>query len=357
MPDKKNKLNVGVIGAGWWATSSHIPGIIQHERACLRAVQSRKKSKAKQVATHFGADLFFDDYQQLILAENIDAVVISSTPNMHFEQAKFALEHGKHVLIEKPMTFNVNESLELCNLATEKKLQLLVSCPWHYTSHGIEARQLIRKGILGDIKMISILMTNPIDKLLKGLNTIPTHGTDDKVYVEPNKGTYSDPTIAGGGQIYCQVSHVGAYLSFLTGAQPAEIYAKFDYAGSKNDIYDALTITLDNGALVTLASTGATPLAIRNFEVRVYGTEGVLLMELWKGKMIFYPFIGTPKEYPDLSTEEIYPERAPVLNFIDSCLNLAVNGSCGEYGLAAMKIIEGASLSNKSGKQIKIGNI
>lgn len=357
MADTLNRLNVGIIGAGWWATSSHIPGILQHERARLRAVQSRKKSKAKQVADHFGADLFFDDYQQLILAENMDAVIVSSPPNMHFEQAKFALEHGKHVLIEKPMTFTIAESQTLCNLAKEKKLKFLVSCPWHYTSHGIEARQLIRKGVLGDIKMISILMTNPIDKLLKGVNTTPTHELDDHVYFEPNYGTYSDPSIAGGGQIYCQVSHAGAYLSFLTGAQPEEVYAKFDYAGSKNDIYDVLTITLDNGALVSLASTGATPLSIRNFEVRVYGTEGILLLELWKGKMAYHPFVGIPKEYSDLDIDEIYPEKAPVLNFIDSCLDLAVNGSCAEYGLSAMKIIEGASLSNNSGKSIKINNI
>ncbi|HCN84739.1 MAG TPA: hypothetical protein DIT07_14140, partial [Sphingobacteriaceae bacterium] len=346
----------GIIGAGWWATSSHIPGTIQHERARLRAVQSRKKSKARQVADHFGADLFFDDYQQLVLAENMDAVIVSSTPNMHFEHAKFALEHRKHVLIEKPMTFTVAESQELCNLASENNLQFLVSCPWHYTGHGIEARQLIRKGALGHIKMVSVLMTNPIDKLLKGINTSPTHGMDN-VYIEPNQGTYSDPSIAGGGQIYCQVSHAGAYLSFLTGAQPEEVYAKFDYADSKNDIYDVLTITLDNGALVTLASTGATPLSIRNFEVRVYGTKGILLMELWKGKMAYHPFEGESKEYPALAADEIYPDKAPVLNFIDTCLNLAPNGSSGELGLAAMRIIEAACLSDKSGKPIKIKDI
>lgn len=352
MVNRTNQLNVGVIGAGWWATNAHIPGILQHERAHLRAVQNRTKSKAIRIAKDFGADLALDDYRQLVLGENLDAVVISSTPNVHYEQAKFALENGKHVLIEKPMTFFVAQAQELCNLARKNNLQLLVSCPWHYTSHGIEARQLIKKGALGEIKMISVLMTNPIDKLLKGINTSPTYGMKN-VYIEPNKGSYNDPSIAGGGQIYCQVSHAGAYLSFLTGAQPTEVYAKFDYAGSENDIYDALTITLDNGALVTLASTGATPMSIRNYEVRVYGTKAVLLMELWKGDMAYYPFEGEPIAYPALSEEEIYPDKAPVLNFIDACLGLAPNGSPCELGLAAMKIIEAASLSDKNGKPIK----
>jgi predicted dehydrogenase len=353
MINKNNQLNVGVIGAGSWATSAHIPGILQHERAHLRAVHNRTKCTATRIAKDFGADLAFDDYHELVLTEKLDAVVVSSTPNVHYEQAKFALENNKHVLIEKPMTFTVAQAEELCDLAAKNNLQLLVSCPWHYTRHGIEARQLIRKGILGDIKMISVLMTNPIDQLLKGINTSPTHGMNN-VYMEPNEGSYNDPSIAGGGQIYCQVSHAGAYLSFLTGTQPNEVYAKFDYDGSRNDIYDALIITMDNGTLVTLASTGATPLNIRNYEVRVYGTKGILLLELWKGNMSYHPFKDKPKVYPALTDEEIYPDKAPVSNFIDACLGLASNGSSCELGVAARKIIEAACLSDKNGKPIKI---
>src|SRR5690606_34940750 len=140
-------------------------GIMQHENAHLRAVQNRTKHKAARVARDFGADLAFDDYRELVLNGSVEAVIVSSTPNMHFEHARFALEHGKHVLIEKPMTITVAESRALCDLALKKNLQLLVSCPWHYTRHGIEARRLIRAGVLGDIKMISILMTNPLYEL------------------------------------------------------------------------------------------------------------------------------------------------------------------------------------------------
>lgn len=353
MANTTHILNVGVIGAGWWATSAHIPGIINHKHAHLKAVQNRTKSKADKIAYDFGADFAFDDYKELVLSAGVDAVVISSTPNMHYEQAKFALEYGMHVLIEKPMTFTAAESQELCQLALRNKLQFLVSCPWHYTRHGLEAKQLIKDGMLGDIKMISILMTNPIDKLLKGINTTPTHGLNE-VYIEPNIGSYNDPSIAGGGQIYGQVSHVGAYLSFLTGSKAKEVYAKFDYDNSINDIYDTLLITMENGALVSLASTGATPLSIRNYEVRIYGTAAILLLELWQGSMSYYPFEGEHKEYPSLSEEEIYPDKAPVLNFIDACLGLSENISPGYLGCDAMRIIEAACISNKEGKPIKI---
>lgn len=347
------QLNIGIIGAGSWATSAHIPGIIHHKRGHLRAVQNRTKEKARQIAKDFGADYAFDNYRELILSGDLDAVVVSSTPNMHYEQAKFALEQGKHVLIEKPMTFTVAQAQSLCMLAKKKELQIVISCPWHYTRHGKEARRLIREGFLGSVKMISILMTNPVDKLLKGINTFPTHGLNE-VYITPNRGSYSDPKIAGGGQIYTQVSHTGAYLSFLTGASPRKVYAKFDFAGSENDIYDTLHITMDSGALVTIASTGATPLNIRNYEVRIYGTTGILLLELWKGYMAYYPFEGKPITYPALSRPEIYPDQAPVSNFIDACLGLASNESPCELGLSAMQIIEAACLSNTQEEPIKI---
>lgn len=349
--DKVRQLNIGVIGAGWWATSAHIPGILGHENARLFAVQNRTMTKARRIAADFGAQFAFQDYKELIDLDDLDGVVISSTPNVHYEQAKYALSHGKHVLIEKPMTFTASQARDLCDLASKNKVHLLVSCPWHYTRHGIEAARMIREGKLGDIKMIAVLMTNPVHKLLEGTDTSPTHGMNE-TYIEPNPGSYSDPEIAGGGQIYAQVSHVGAYLSFLTSAHPGEVYAKFDNAGSRTDIYNTLNVTMDNGTLVSIASTGATPLNIRQYEVRVFGTKGILLLELWQGQMSFHSFAGEDQQFAELTDGEIYPDQAPVSNFIDVILSLQLNGSPGELGLAAMEIIEAACLSNKERRSV-----
>ena len=349
----EKNLQVGIIGAGWWATTAHIPAILEHPRASLLAVQCRSREKADRVARDFGAPHACSSVEDLLDLPELDAVVIATTPNVHYEQAKAALERSKHVLLEKPMTFTAAEAEELCELADQNGIQLLISCPWHYTSHGIAAREMIREGRLGETRMISILMTNPIDKLLTGINTTPTHGMGE-VYVEPNKGSYNDPEIAGGGQIYCQVSHAAAYIPFLTGLQASEVFAKFDFAGSPNDIYDALTLTLENGALVNLASTAATPLAERNYEVRVYGTKGILLLELWKGSCEFIPFEGERETLDPLPAEGIYPERRPALNMIDAALGLAPNGSDGRLGLTSMQIIEGACQSAESGKPVRL---
>ena len=346
-------LRIGVIGAGWWATYAHIPAILAHPRAELLAVQSRSQSKADKVAKDFGAKHALTDPVALLDLPGLDAVVIATTPNMHYAQAKTALERGKHVLIEKPMTFTAAEAKELCDLAEAQGVQLLISCPWHFTPHGIEVREMIRRRDLGEIRMISLLMTNPIDKLLTGINTTPTHGQAD-VYVEPCHGSYNDPAIAGGGQIYCQISHAAAYLTFLTGLRPHEVYARFDYAGSVNDIYDALTVTMENGALVSIASTAATPLSERNYEVRVFGTKGIVLLELWKGEAVFVPSEGERRVLPPIPADGIYPDRGPLDNFVDAALGLVPNGSDGRLGFAAMQVIEAAVESSKTNLPVKV---
>ena len=348
-------VRMGVIGAGWWATFAHIPAVQSHAGAELAAVQSRERAKAEKIACDFGARHACTTVEELLALPELDAVIVASTPNVHFAQARAALESGRHVLIEKPMTFTAGEARELVALAARKKLQLVISCPWHFTRHGLEARRLIRAGALGDIKMISVLMTNPIDKLLRGINTSPTHGMAN-VYVEPRHGSYNDPAIAGGGQIYCQVSHAAAYLTFLTGLRAAEVFARFDRDGSPNDIYNALTVTLENGALVSLASTGATPLGERNYEVRVFGSQAILQLELWRGTMTLIDFNDQRTEYPPLAENEIYPAQSPALNFIDTILGKVPNGSPGDLGLASMEIIEAACASATHGKNISLRN-
>ena len=134
------------------------------------------------------------------------------------------------------------------------------------------------------------------------------------------------------------------------------MFARFDRDGSPNDIYNALTLTLENGALVSLASTGATPLCERNYEVRVFGSQAVLQLELWRGTMTLIDFNDQRTEYPPLAENEIYPAQSPALNFIDTILGKVPNGSPGDLGLASMEIIEAACASATHGKNISIRN-
>lgn len=352
------KIRCAVLGAGWWGTFAHIPALQENPDAELIAIQHHDRETADRIARDFQIPVAVTTTEELLSIDGLEAVVISSAPFLHYTQALAALQAGKHVLVEKPMTFTAAQAEELIEMADRKHLQLLISCPWHYTEHARQARKLIQEGELGAIRMISILMTNPIDHLLRGDDMSPTHGTPAlPPYLHPSQATYSDAAVAGGGQIYTQVSHVAAYLPFLTGAQATDVFARFHCDGAAVDIYDTLTVRMDNGSIVSIASTGATSLNRRDYQVRVFGTKGILFLELWRGKMELVPLTGEARSFPDLGEDEIYPHKTPAWNLIDSIGDPRRNQSPGRLGLTAMEIVEAACLSAKGGGNIRVASL
>ena len=127
-----------------------------------------------------------------------------------------------------------------------------------------------------------------------------------------------------------------------------------EFPGTLPAIYNALTITMENGALVSLASTAVTPLREKNYEVRVFGSKAILQLELWRGTMLLTDFANQRTEFAPLKEEEIYPAQSPAQNFIEAILGSVPNGSPGELGLASMEIIEAACVSAHSGRSEKI---
>ena len=346
-----SKLRCGVVGAGWWSTFAHIPALKAHPDAELVVVQKRTLEAARKVADDFGVPQACTTLEEA-LDHKLDALVIGTTPNVHYAQAKAALESGLHVLIEKPMTLTVAEARELVELAAAKRLQFAISCPWHYTAHAIEARKRILAGELGHIRLISNLMSNFVEDFLRGGSTRDTHSGDS--YLEPHKTSYSDPAVAGGGEIFTQVSHAAAYYAFLTGQRPASVFARFDNAGAPLDIFDALTITMEKGTLVNHASVGAPMPSERSHEVRVFGDDGMIYMELWNGTFSAHYRDGRVEHFDPLPEEERYPHEAPARNLVDAALGKSDNGSPATLGLAAMEIIEAACRSADTGEHVII---
>jgi predicted dehydrogenase len=350
------RIKCGVLGAGWWATFAHIPALLSHPRAELLAIQKTDSDRARQVAVEFGVPHFCTSTQELLNLNGLQAVVVSSSPHLHYEQAAAALRMGKHVLIEKPMTLAVNEARELLDLAERGNLQFLISCPWHYTAHAAAAQRMIRDGDLGEVRMISVLMTNQVSHLLRGGDTTPTHPGAGS-YLHPRNTTYSDPAMAGGGQIYAQVCHVAAYLTFLTGQSVSDVFARFHNDGARLDIYDSLSLRMRDGSIVSIASTGATSLNLRTYEVRIFGTNGMLYLDLWRGTMEFTRMDGEQARYPDLDPAAIYPHQAPAINLIDSIFDPSCNRSPASLGVAAMEVIEAACASAASGEDVLVSRL
>jgi predicted dehydrogenase len=213
-----SKVRCAVIGAGSWGTTAHIPAIKAHAQAELVAVQHHDREIAARVARYFEVPRAFTTAEEVLAIEDLDAVVVSSIPTLHYSQAKAALARGCHVLIEKPMTISSAEAEALVELADARGLHFILGATWHYTTHSKEARRIVQSGELGRIRMISILMTNLTEGLYRGQSHAEAvTGADDEQrvefrppFIEPAADSYSDPKLAGGGQICCQTSHPGA---------------------------------------------------------------------------------------------------------------------------------------------------
>src|SRR6478672_1729149 len=271
------KVRCAVIGAGWWATTAHLPVLKTHPDVELVAVQSLDEKRVQQIASDFGAARALTSWQDVLAIDGLDAVVIASTPNMHYQQALAALERGLHVLLEKPMTFTALEAAKLVRLSQTKGLHLVMGYPFHYTRHATEAQRLIADGELGDVRMISIMMVDECLGLYQGLPWTEIFGDgftpdcEPRPYLEPGRRSYADAAIAGGGQIYTQVSHVAALVTYLTGRQAVEVFARFDNTGANVDVYNVINVKLEGGAIVGISSTGASRKTKRMLPVAIYG--------------------------------------------------------------------------------------
>jgi len=100
------------------------------------------------------------DYMEIVKDSSIDAVVVSTPVSSHFEIAKAALDAGKHVFVEKPLTRTVEEGVTLVELAEKKKQTLMVGHTFVFTAAVNKIKELIGSGELGDIYYISTSRVN-----------------------------------------------------------------------------------------------------------------------------------------------------------------------------------------------------
>jgi len=143
-------LRIGVIGYGYWG-----PNLVRNfaagPRTKVTAIAEQSAHRRQVAASQFPYIKIVDDAAALIADPEVDAVAIATPIFTHFDLAKRALEHGKHVLVEKPLTRAVAEAEELTKLAAAKKLALMVDHTFVYTGAVRKIRDLVQSGELGRI--------------------------------------------------------------------------------------------------------------------------------------------------------------------------------------------------------------
>lgn len=151
-------INVGVVGCGYWGPK-HIRVCHELRDVTLTSVCDTDKQRLQPVQSQYPAVQATTDYKEL-LNSNVDAVIIATPVNTHFELAKSALLGNKHVLIEKPMTATSQEALELINLADKRNLVLMAGHTYEYHPAVDFLRELVNSDDLGDIYSIDAARLN-----------------------------------------------------------------------------------------------------------------------------------------------------------------------------------------------------
>ena len=121
----------------------------------LVAVGSRSQESADAFAARFDIARAHPSYEALVADPDVDIIYVSTPHPMHHENARLALEHGKHVLVEKAFTLNRAEAEDLQRLAAERGL-LVTEAMWtRYLPHMVRIREIIADGTLGEIRAVT----------------------------------------------------------------------------------------------------------------------------------------------------------------------------------------------------------
>lgn len=141
---------VGLIGYGYWGPNLARNFNSNPECELVRIADMGEKRRALAKQTYPGVDVVDDD-TKITKADDIDIVAIATPVFTHYDFAKDALENGKHVWVEKPMTSNLAQSNEIVDLAGSKGLTLMVDHTFLFTGAVQSMKTLIDSGDLGDL--------------------------------------------------------------------------------------------------------------------------------------------------------------------------------------------------------------
>lgn len=163
-------LRWGILATGGIATA--FASDLRAAGLDLVAVGSRSQESADAFAARFGIPRAHGSYADLAEDPDVDIIYVATPHPMHHEDARLALQNGKHVLVEKAFTVNRAEAEDLQSLAAEKGLLAMEAMWTRYLPHMIRVREIIAEGTLGEIRSVSAEHT-------QNLPTDPAHRLND----------------------------------------------------------------------------------------------------------------------------------------------------------------------------------
>lgn len=273
------KLKMGMIGGGPGSfigsihrNAAALDGLITLSAGSFSSTHAKSLELGKELSLpenriYASYDEMFEKEMQLPKEERIDFVSIITPNHLHFDPTAKALKNGFHVVLDKPMTLDLEEARELYSII--KNSGLLFCLTHTYTGYPMikQARQLIAQGLLGEIRKIYV--DYPQGWLWKKF--------EDENHKQAEWRT--DPAKSGIGGCMGDIgTHAFNLAEYVSGLQVARLCADLNVHidGRRLDDDAQIFLKFENGATGLLAATQIATGAENNLRIRVYGEKAGL---------------------------------------------------------------------------------
>lgn len=357
----KDKVGIGIIGTGF-ARRAQIPAFLMCEGAWIASVASGSLDNAQATADEFGIGHFSADWRETVSHPEVGLICITTPPNMHREMALFAIEHGKHILCEKPMAMNIAEAAEMNAAAAGKPRLALIDHELRFQPGRQLAYAMLREGAIGKIRHA------------KAIFQAPHRGDADLPW-----DWWSDSS-SGGGALGAINSHIIDSFNWLLGTQVKSVYCQLQsHVKERRDSTGrSRPVTTDDEAnmLVRFADseltddvTGIVSVSMTEYpkyrnRIEIYGTGGAIRLEhrgeLFITKIGDVDWTAVPVELgreivgiPDTGFGRGFMEFAPkIVDAIRNGDTFIEHAATFADGLRVQEILDAARESNRSGREV-----
>ncbi len=314
-------MKFGIIGAGNHAYTRVMPAIMESGNS-IEAVYSRDISKAERIGKEYSAR-GLSDLDHLV-GEDIDAVYIASPNFLHHDHAKKAIEHGKHVLLEKPMVLKNEDGLNLIKMAETNHVKLAIG--FHLRFHPMlnDIKQVIEKGKIGDIVYIT------------GKWLYASSAYRDP---EPDRSWWSDPGKAGGGAIMGTGVHIIDTVSSIMPELPEYISATRIPESKIIEDFEAIDMDYRKSVASIICSR-----IINNVDnsLHIYGNEGTIVGEGFFNTVVDARLIVNNNIVQTYQSDKYHMYRNEIDAFVKYVNNQPSGIARGVDGYNAVRIVNAA---------------
>jgi predicted dehydrogenase len=273
MEQQMKKVRVGIIGTGFGARV-HVPMLNSHagfEVVAMASVTARKNAEEIQQAT--GVDKVYTDWREMIDQEQLDLVSIVSAPPHHEEMTVYALEHGAHVLCEKPMAMDQQQSAAMLAARDKSNRLGILNFEWRFLPARMKVKEIISSGQLGRIMHVRYEGYRPTYKAMS-----------------TNKLGWLAQKEAGGGMLGAIGSHMWDSLLWWMGQEVESLQGQLStYHPEVTDAEGHVEVrtsdqafhaigTLGNGTTISVEYVSGVRHRKEDWKLHVFGTEGTLVM-------------------------------------------------------------------------------